>query len=92
MSRISTDKNCHLVKWYLPHFPVVREGRSTTKLQIVFDASAKYNGTALNDVIYQSPKLQNDLFNVLLRFRRYPVALICDIAEMYLRVKFMPEG
>ena len=91
VSRISTDKNCNLVKWYLPHFPVVREGRSTTKVRIVFDASAKYNGTALNDVIYQGPKLQNDLFNVLLRFRRYPVALICDIAEMYLRVKLCPK-
>ena len=60
-------------------------------MRIVFDASAKYNGTALNDVIYQGPKLQNDLFNVLLRFRRYPVALICDIAEMYLRVKLCPK-
>ena len=66
VSRISTDKNCHLVKWYLPHFPVLRESRSTTKVRIVFDASAKYNGTALNDIIYQGPKLQNDLFNVLL--------------------------
>ena len=53
----------------------------------MLDASARYNGSALNDVIYQGPKLQNDLFNVLLQFRRYPVALICDIAEMYLRVK-----
>ena len=50
-AEISTDKNCHLVKWYLPHIPVVRDGRSTTKVRIVFDASAKYNGTALNDVI-----------------------------------------
>ena len=24
----------------------------------MFDASARYNGTALNDVIYQGPKLQ----------------------------------
>ena len=88
VSRISTKENCHSVKWYLPHFPVVREGRSTTKVQIVFDASAKYKGTALNDVIYHGPKLQNDLFNV---FRRYPVALICDIAETYLRVKLCPK-
>ena len=91
VSKVSTDKDCDSVKWYLPHFPVVRKDRSTTKVRIVFDASARYNGTALNDVIYQGPKLQNDLFNVLLRFRRYPVALICDIAEMYLRVKLHPK-
>ena len=75
----------------LPHFPVVRKDQSTTKVRIVFDASARYNGTALNDVIYQGPKLQNDLFNVLLHFRRYPVALMCDIAEMYLRVQLHPS-
>ena len=91
VSKVSTDKDHDSVKWYLPHFPVVRKDRSTTKVRIVFDASARYNGTALNDVIYQGPKLQNDLFNVLLRFRRYPVALICDIAEMYLRVKLHPK-
>ena len=60
-------------------------------MRIVFDASTRYNGTALNDVIYQGPKLQNDLFNVLLCFRRYPVALMCDIAEMYLRVQLYPS-
>ena len=37
-------------------------------------------------MIYQGPKLQRDLLDVLLRFRRRPVAVICDIAEMYLRI------
>ena len=32
-----------------------------------------------------------DLNDVLLRFRRYPVALICDIAEMYLRIEVAPK-
>jgi len=35
--------------------------------------------------------LQNNLFDVLLRFRRYPVALACDVAEMYLRVELDPK-
>ena len=72
-------------RWYLPHFPVVRLVRATTKTPIVFDASAKFGGISLNDVIYQGPKLQKDLKDVLLRLRRHPVALICDIAGMYLR-------
>jgi len=79
------------VRWYLPHFPIVKKDRSTTKVRIVFDASAKYNNVALNDVIHQGPKLQNDLFHVLLRFRKYPIALACDIAEMYLRVELYPK-
>jgi len=52
----------------------------------VFDASAKYKGISLNDVIYQGPKLQNDLL-VLIRFRREPIALMCDIAEIYLLIE-----
>ena len=91
MTKISIDEDCDLVKWYLPHFPVVRKDRSTTKVQIVFDASARFKRTSLNDVIYQDTKLQNDLLKVLLQFRRYPVALMCDIAEMYLRVWLCPK-
>ena len=78
-------------EWYLPHFPVIKFDRETTKTRIVFDAFAKCNGVSLNDVIYQGPKLQTDLFNVLLRFRRYPVAIACDISEMYLRVRLHPK-
>lgn len=40
-------------------------------------------GVSMNDVIHQGPELQRDLFEVLLRFRRFPIALVCDIAEMY---------
>ena len=69
-------------RWYLPHFPVVRLDRATIKTRIVFDSSAEFGGISLNDVIYQGPKLQRDFNDVLLRFRRHPVALICDIAEI----------
>jgi len=31
--------------------------------------------------------MQRDLNDVLLRFKRHPVTLICDIAEMYLRIE-----
>ena len=46
---------------------------------------------SLNDAIYQGPKLQRERFSVLLRFRKRPVALVCDIAEMYLRISLAPE-
>ncbi|XP_068749411.1 uncharacterized protein [Montipora capricornis] len=59
-------------RWFLPYFPIVRPDRTTTKTRIVFDASARYQGV----------KLQRDLFHILLRFRKHPVALVCDIAEM----------
>ena len=46
--------------------------------------------TELNEVIYQGPKLQQELVDVLLRFRRYPVALSCNIVEIYLRIGTSP--
>ena len=60
-------------------------------MRIVFDASARYEDQSLNDVIFQGRKLQRDLFDVLLRFSRQPVAVVCDIAEMYLRIGIAHE-
>lgn len=77
--------------WFLPHFPVIRPDKATTKTRIVFDASAKCEGIALNDAIHQGPKMQRELFDVLLRLRRKPVALACDTAETYLRIGLAPE-
>ena len=78
--------------WYLPHFAIVRPEKTTTKTRVVFDASAKFNGLSLNDVICQGPKLQRDIFDVLIRFRRFPVALVCDIADLYLRIGISPSS
>ena len=67
--------------------PVVRMDKTSTKVRIVFDCSAKMDGVSLNDVIYAGPKLQQELFDVLIRFRRNPIALACDVKEMYLQVE-----
>ena len=87
---VQSEKEQVTKVWYLPHFPVVRQDKSTSKVRPVFDASAKYKGVSLNDVLHQGPKLQNDLINVLVRFRRSPIALVCDITEMYLQVHLQP--
>jgi len=41
--------------------------KTTTKTRVVFDTSAKLDGLSLNDVICQGPKLQTDIFDVLLQ-------------------------
>lgn len=78
-------------KWYLPHFPVVWPDKTTTKTCLVFDASAKLKGVSLNDKIKQGPKLQRELFDVILRFRKGLVAIVCDITEMYLQIRLQPS-
>ena len=78
-------------QWFLPHFPVVKEDRVTTKVRVVFDAAAKHDGKSLNDAIWPGPKLQRDLVDVLTRFRRAPVALSADISEMFLQVELQDK-
>ena len=42
--------------YYLPHHAVVREEAATTKVQVVFDASAHMGeGKSLNDVLNPGP-------------------------------------
>ena len=69
--------------WYLPHFPIVKMSKSTTKVRIVFDCSARCNGISLNDIIHAGPRLHRELFDVLIRFRRNPGAIVCDIQSAY---------
>jgi len=68
-------------------FPVVKTDQVTTKIRVVFDASAKCDGISLNDAIHSGHKPHNQLFNVLLRFRHYPIAIACDISEVNLRIQ-----
>ncbi|XP_077273296.1 uncharacterized protein LOC143903523 [Temnothorax americanus] len=73
--------------FYLPHHEVVKSDSTTTKLRVVFDASAKdLNGVSLNDVLRSGPKLQTDIVVILLRFRVGRVALTADVKQMFLRI------
>ncbi|XP_065190766.1 uncharacterized protein LOC135821698 [Sycon ciliatum] len=77
--------------WYLPHFPVTRPDATTTKVRVVFDASAKCKGASLNDYLHPGPKLQRELPHILLRFRAKPVAIVADVAEMYLQIELSED-
>lgn len=58
--------------WYLPHHAVMKNTSLTTKIRVVFDASGRgTNGLSLNDVLTCSPTVQEDVFSILLRFRKY---------------------
>ena len=73
---------------YLPHQAVIRKDAETTKLRIVYDASAKEgkNGISLNDCLHTGPSLNPLLFEILVRFRENRVALVGDIEEAFLNI------
>ena len=72
-------------RWYLPPFAISRPAKATTKTRIVFDASARYDGTSMNDFLHKGPKLQREVYEVLLRFRRYPVRLYATLLKCIFR-------
>ena len=71
---------------YLPHHAVVRKDKDTTKLRIVYDASAKDRGPSLNDSLYVGPKFHQLILDILLRFRVHRIGLIADIEKAFLMI------
>ena len=69
---------------YLPHHAVIRRDKATTKLRVVYDASARSDGAALNDCLYTGPPLVENIFDILLRFRANRVALTGDVEKAFL--------
>ena len=65
---------------YLPHHPVIRPEKSTTKLSIVY-ATSSTEGPLLNQCLETGPNLLPKLIDISVRFRSYKVALISDIKQ-----------
>lgn len=73
--------------YYIPHHAVVRETSVTTKLRVVFDGSAKpINGTSLNEELLIGPPLQQDIRDLIIRWRSHKIALLGDVKQMYRQI------
>ena len=69
---------------------MIRQSAESTKLRIVFDASARENdrSPSLNDVIEVGPPLQNYMWKVYVRNQICPVTLTGDIKQAFLQIRF----
>eukprot|EP00112_Aurelia_sp_Birch-Aquarium-sp1_P002538 Seg128.14 transcript_id=Seg128.14/GoldUCD/mRNA.D3Y31 product="hypothetical protein" protein_id=Seg128.14/GoldUCD/D3Y31 len=78
---------------YLPHRAVIRENAETTKVRIVYDTSCKdrKSGVSLNECLHVGPSPTPLIFDVLLRFRMNPVALVGDIEKAFLNIEIHPQ-
>ena len=62
---------------YLPHRPVIRNDKQTSKVRIVCDASSKIgNSPSLSDCLLPGPSLTESLFSVSIRFRLHRYAFL----------------
>ncbi|XP_044749827.1 uncharacterized protein LOC123310425 [Coccinella septempunctata] len=70
--------------YYIPHHCVLKPSSLTTKLRVVFNASAKLPGQkSLNDCLHTGPKLQQDIVEILMNFRCHFFVICSDIKSMY---------
>ena len=76
-------------EFYIPHKRVVRKTAETTKMRIVYDASARAtpDSPSLKDCLHPGPALQNRLWDILIQQRGYPVVLAIEIKRVFLQIR-----
>ena len=80
-------------EFYIPHKGIVKHSAETTKLRIVYDASAKESNSqpSLNDCLNPGPPLQNHLWSILVLSRFYPILLTSDLEKAFQQVRIKQE-
>ena len=64
MERVDIDAVLDL-KYFISHHCIFEPDSTTTKLKVVFDASAKTSsGHSLNNLMYTGPTVQSELFYI----------------------------
>ncbi|XP_060587755.1 uncharacterized protein LOC132743236 [Ruditapes philippinarum] len=78
---------------YLAHHGVITPQKTTTKLRVVYDASAKTSkeNNSVNDCLYRGPVMVHDLCGILLRFRKHPIAIVADIERAFLQIELQRD-
>lgn len=70
--------------YFIPHRAVERPQSSTTPVRVVFNASSKQKGQiSLNEALVMGPKLQRELFDILVSVRGFEFMITADIEKMY---------
>ena len=75
--------------YYLPHHGVMRCEKRTTKVRIVFDGSACHGGSSqsINECLEKGPNLVPHLFDVLIKFRGFPIGIALTWRKPFTRSK-----
>lgn len=87
------DKDSARLNHYIPHHAVINPLKSTTKLRVVYDASAKErkDNTNLNECLYCGPVLLKNLCRILMRFRLHQIVLVSDIEKAFHQIGLQPN-
>jgi len=84
MKEVQNEVQSPVRSCYLLHHGVLKESSLTTKIRVVFDASARSSsGVSLNDILMHGPTVQADVFTILARFKMHQYVLMADIEKMF---------
>ncbi|XP_071576701.1 uncharacterized protein [Temnothorax nylanderi] len=77
--------------YYLPHHVVLRDN-DLNRIRVVFNGSSRTpTGYSLNDILFTGAKLQINLFDVLILWRRFPFVFSFDMMKMYRQILIHPD-
>ena len=79
--------------FYMPHKPVVRQDAVTTKIRMVFDASAKPQplASSISECMHPGPPLQPHLWDIMIRTRMCTNILLADIEKAFHQIGIKEE-
>lgn len=88
MIKVDHDVPKSEMVYYIPHHATVSSG----SFKVVFDCSCKTDeGISLNQAQLVGPKLQRDLYEIILRSRRHKIAMSVDVKKMFRQIQIIPE-
>ena len=78
---------------FLSHHGVIRTDRETTKLRVVFRGSAKSDKStaSINERLEKGPNLVPHLFDIVVKFRSYLIAVVADIEKAFHQIQINPD-
>ena len=78
---------------YIPHHAIITPEKDTTKVRIVYDASAKTkkSNLSLNECLHRGPVILEDLCGLLMRFRTKKIGIVADIEKAFLQVALQEQ-
>ena len=78
---------------FLSHVSLIRTDRETTKVRVGFDGSAKTDRSTafIKKCLEIGPNLVPHLFDVVIKFRGYPIAVVADFEKAFHLIQIHPD-
>ena len=78
---------------YIPHHAIIKPENNTTKLRVVYNASAKTkkSDASLNECLHRGPVILEDIYGLLMRFRTRKIGTVAGIEKAFLQIGLSKE-